>query len=248
MAAALDAAACEIYTDVDGVFTADPAVCPKAQRLDEVSFDEMLELAAAGARVLMPRAVEFGMRFRVPLYVGSSFHDGPGTWVREKTMEQAIVRGIANDTAAVKITVSGVPDRPGVAASLFEPLAAEGVSVDMIVQNVSDSGITDISFTVPRQHADVAGSVARAVAAEVGAAGVDIDTEIARLSIVGSGMRNEPGVAATMFRELADAGVNIDMISTSSIRVSCVISDSDVEKAMQRLHAAFHLDGGGPSD
>jgi aspartate kinase len=248
MAAALGADACEIYTDVDGVFTADPRVVPEARRIDEVSFDEMLELAGAGARVLMPRAVEFGMRFRVPLYVASSFHDGPGTWVKEKTMEQAIVRGIAHDTAAAKVTVAGVPDRPGVAAGLFEPLAAHGVSVDMIVQNVSAAGVTDISFTVPREHAETAQRVATEVATEVGAAGVDVDTTVARLSIVGSGIRSEPGVAATMFRELAEAGVNIEMISTSSIRVSCVIDEDDIPVAMTRLHAAFGLDGGGSGE
>jgi aspartate kinase len=244
MAAALGADACEIYTDVDGVYTADPRIVPQAHRVDEVTFDEMLELAAAGARVLMPRAVEFGMRFRIPLYVASSFDDRPGTWVKEKTMEQAIVRGIAHDTSAAKVTVTGVPDRPGVAASLFEPLAARGVSVDMIVQNVSAAGITDISFTVPRELASVAGEVAAAVAEEIGAGGVDVDESVARLSIVGSGIRSEPGVAATMFRELAEAGVNIDMISTSSIRVSCVIAEEDVAGAMKRLHRAFDLDGG----
>ena len=159
-------------------------------------------------------------------------------------MEQAIVRGIAHDTSAVKVTVHGVPDRPGVAAALFEPLAAEGVSVDMIVQNVSASGVTDISFTVPREHGDVAVTVAETVASSVGARGVDVASNIARLSIVGSGMRAEPGVAATMFRELADEGVNIDMISTSSIRVSCVIEESDVVRAVERLHRVFGLDGG----
>jgi len=243
MAAALRADACEIYTDVDGVFTADPHISSAAKRIAEVSFDEMLELAGAGARVLMPRAVEFGMRFGVPLYVASSFHDGPGTWVKEKTMEQAIVRGIAHDTSAVKVTVRGVPDRPGVAATLFEPLAAAGVNVDMIVQNVSASGITDISFTVPVEHSSAASGVAEVVAAEVGAAGVDLDDTIARLAIVGSGMRAHPGVAAKMFRELAGAGVNIDMISTSPIRVSCVIDATDVEKAVGVLHTAFELDG-----
>jgi len=248
MAAALGADACEIYTDVDGVFTADPLVVASAGRIPEISFDEMLEFAAAGARVLMPRAVEFGMRFGVPLYVASSFHDGPGTWVKEKTMEQAIVRGIAHDTSAAKVTVHGVPDRPGIAASLFEPLAVEGVNVDMIVQNVSASGITDISFTVPREHADLALTVAETVASNVGAGGVDVASNIARLSIVGSGMRAEPGVAATMFRELADEGVNIGMISTSSIRVSCVIDEADVERAVQRLHHVFGLDGGGSDE
>jgi len=245
LAAALRADACEIYTDVDGVFTADPRVVPAARQLGEVTFEEMLELSAAGARVLMPRAVEFGMRFRVPIFVGSSFHDRPGTWVREKTMEQAIVRGIAHDTSAAKITVSGVPDRPGVAASLFERLASQGVIVDMIVQNVSANGETDISFTVPREQVDVAREAASAAAEDVGAAGVDVDMKVARLSIVGSGMRAEPGVAATMFRELAESGVNIDMISTSAVRVSCVIDEDEVKSAMQRLHAAFGLDGGG---
>lgn len=244
MAAALGADACEIYTDVDGVFTADPRVVEDAHKIDEISFEEMLELAAAGAGVLMPRAVEFGMRFGVPLYVASSFGDTTGTWVKEKTMEQAIVRGVAHDNAAAKITVHGVPDRPGIAASLFEPLAAEGVSVDMIVQNVSDRGITDISFTVPREHVEVAGAVAEKVAAEIDAGGVDVAIDVARLSIVGSGMRSEPGVAATMFRELAEEGVNIDMISTSSIRVSCVIDQADVARSMDRLHKAFGLDGG----
>ncbi len=248
MAAALGADACEIYTDVDGVFTADPRIIDSARRIEEISFEEMLELAAAGARVLMPRAVEFGMRFGVPIYVASSYRDAPGTWVKEKTMEQAIVRGIAHDTSATKITVHGVPDRPGVAAALFEPLASEGVSVDMIVQNVSERGITDISFTVPREHAEVARTTAETVASEIGAAGVDVAPNIARLSIVGSGMRAEPGVAATMFRELADAGVNIDMISTSSIRVSCVIDESDVERAVECLHRAFGLDGGTPDE
>ncbi len=248
MAAALGADACEIYTDVAGVFTADPNHCAEARLLGEVAFEEMLELSAAGARVLMPRAVEFGMRFGVPLYVASSFDDRPGTWVKEKTMEQAIVRGIAHDTSEAKVTVHGVPDRPGVAAALFEPLAAEGVSVDMIVQNVSESGKTDISFTVPEEHSEVARTVAEKTAADVGAAGVDVTADIARLSIVGSGMRAEPGVAATMFRELAAEEVNIQMISTSSIRVSCVIDAADAERAMNRLHRAFELDAGGSDE
>ncbi len=163
-------------------------------------------------------------------------------------MEQAIVRGIAHDTSEAKVTVHGVPDRPGVAAALFEPLAAEGVSVDMIVQNVSESGKTDISFTVPEEHSEVARTVAEKTAADVGAAGVDVTADIARLSIVGSGMRAEPGVAATMFRELAAEEVNIQMISTSSIRVSCVIDAADAERAMNRLHRAFELDAGGSDE
>jgi len=239
LAAALGADRCEICTDVDGVFTADPRLVPDARLIEEISFEEMLELAAAGAGVLMPRAVEFGMRFNVPLYVRSSFHDGPGTWVREDTMEQTVVRGIAYDTDEAKVTVHGVPDRPGVAAALFEPLAAEGVSVDMIVQNTSTEGITDISFTVPVDHSDTARDVASVVAAQIGAGGVNVDDTVARVSIVGSGMRSSPGVAARMFSTLADAGVNIEMISTSSIRVSCVVSAADAGQAVRALHEAF---------
>lgn len=245
LAAALRAEVCEIYTDVDGVFTADPRIHPGARKLDEVSFEEMLELAAAGARVLMPRAVEFGRRYNVPLHVRSSFHDPPGTWVKEQTMEQPVVSGVAHDTDESKVTVFGVPDQPGVAASLFDPLAAEGVNVDMIVQNVSSEGITDISFTVPREHAASARKVAEAVAGEVGAGGVDLDDAIAKVSIVGSGMRSHPGVAAKMFSVLADGGFNIQMISTSAVRVSCIIGADGVDEAVRRLHDAFDPPNGG---
>jgi len=239
MAAALKADVCEIYTDVDGVFTSDPQVVPDARKLDEVSFDEMLELACAGARVLMPRSVEFGKRFNIPIHVRSSFHDRPGTWVKEKVMEQAIISGVVHDVSEAKITMRGVPDTPGVAAAVFGPLAEAGISVDMIVQNVSSGGVADISFTIPRELLAQATPIAQGVAAGIGAAGVDVDGTIGRVSIVGSGMRAYPAVAAKMFSVLASAGINIAMISTSPIRVSCVIAESAVEEAVRLLHAAF---------
>ena len=239
LAAALAADVCEIYTDVDGVFTADPRVVDDATKLDEVTFAEMLELASAGAGVLMARSVEFGRRFNIPIHVRSSFHDGQGTWVKEDTMEQAIVRGIAHDTSEAKVTVTGVPDTPGVAASLFEPLAAAGVNVDMIVQNVSQDGLTDISFTVPAESADLAQAEAEAVATAVGASGVSIDAGIGRVSVVGIGMKTESGIAARMFRILSDEGINIEMISTSPIRISCVVNEDAVDDAVRALHASL---------
>lgn len=239
LAAALDADVCEIYTDVDGVFTADPRIVPDARKLDEVSFDEMLELTAGGAGVLMSRSVEFGRRFHIPIHVRSSFHDSPGTWVKETTMEQAIISGIAHDRSEAKLTVNGVPDRPGVAAAIFGQLAASGVNVDMIVQNVSHDGTTDISFTVPRANVVEAERISKEVADEVGARSVDIDTEIGKVSLVGAGMKSHPGVAARTFRALSDAGINIEMISTSTIRISCVVKADQVEAAVNALHAAF---------
>ncbi|MDH3398017.1 MAG: aspartate kinase, partial [Acidimicrobiia bacterium] len=230
---------CEIYTDVDGVFTADPRSVADARKLDEVSFEEMLELAATGAKVLMLRSVEFGRNFNIPLHVRSSFHDGPGTWVKETTMEQAIISAISHDTSEAKVTVRGVPDRPGVAAALFEPLAAREVNVDMIVQNVSEDGTTDISFTVPTEHVPVAKEVTEKVIVEIEAAGVDVDEAVARVSVVGAGMKSHPGVAAKMFRVLASNGINIEMISTSSIRISCVVALDQIEEAVRVLHAAF---------
>ena len=239
LAATLDAAVCEIYTDVDGVFTADPRIVEEAKLLNEVSYDEMLELAASGARVLMVRSVEFGRRFGVPIHVRSSFRDGEGTWVKETTMEQAIIRGIAHDTTEAKVTVHGVPDRPGVASALFGPMADEGVNVDMIVQNVSTHGITDISFTVRKDHAARAKKVAEGVADRLQAAGVDVDENIARVSLVGAGMKAEAGIAARMFAILSDHQINIQMISTSPIRISCVVKGDQVEEAVQSLHDAF---------
>ncbi|MDH3260013.1 MAG: aspartate kinase [Acidimicrobiia bacterium] len=239
LAAANHADVCEIYTDVDGVFTADPRIVADARKLDEVSFEEMLELAATGAKVLMLRSVEFGRNFNIPLHVRSSFHDGPGTWVKETTMEQAIISAISHDTSEAKVTVRGVPDRPGVAAALFEPLAAREVNVDMIVQNVSEDGTTDISFTVPTEHVPVAKEVTEKVIVEIEAAGVDVDEAVARVSVVGAGMKSHPGVAAKMFRVLASNGINIEMISTSSIRISCVVALDQIEEAVRVLHAAF---------
>ena len=239
LAASLSADQCEIYTDVDGVYTADPRLVPDATKLDEVTFEEMLELASAGAGVLMPRSVEFGRRFNIPIHVRSSFHDGQGTWVKEKTMEQAVVRGIAHDASESKVTVYGVPDTPGVAASLFEPLAAAGVNVDMIVQNVSHDGTTDISFTVPSASVEIARSEADAVATSVGAGGVSIDDSIGKVSVVGIGMKTESGIAAQMFRILSDNGINIEMISTSPIRISCVVKEGSVDEAVRVLHAGL---------
>ena len=239
LAASLSADLCEIYTDVDGVYTADPRQVPDAKKLDEVTFEEMLELASAGAGVLMPRSVEFGRRFNIPIHVRSSFHDGQGTWVKEKTMEQAVVRGIAHDASESKVTVYGVPDTPGVAASLFEPLAAAGVNVDMIVQNVSHDGSTDISFTVPSASVELARSEAEAVAMSVGAGGVSIDDSIGKVSVVGIGMKTESGIAAQMFRILSDNGINIEMISTSPIRISCVVKEESVDDAVRVLHAGL---------
>lgn len=241
LAAAHAADVCEIYTDVDGVFTADPRLVPTARKIDEVSYEEMLELAATGAKVLMARSVQVAERFNVPLHVRSSFHDGSGTLVKETTMEEAIIRGVSHDTSEAKVTVVGVPDRPGVAARLFGALAAAGVNADMIVQNVSHEGTTDISFTIPEASAGAAGEVTATVAAEVGATSVDVDPEVARVSLIGAGIRS--GVAAQMFDVLAAAGINIEMISTSSIRISCVIRQDRVEEAVRALHEAF-LEGG----
>ncbi len=241
LAAALGADACEIYTDVDGVFTADPRLVPNARKLDEVTFEEMLELAAHGSRVLMARSVEFGRRFGIPIHVRSSFDDNAGTWVKETTMEQAIISGVAHDTTEAKVTVADVPDTPGVAASLFERLAAERVNVDMIVQNVSSEGRTDISFTVPEGSLLIAQKVADEAKAELGAASVSVDGDIAKVSLVGAGMKSEPGIAARLFRALANAGINIEMISTSTIRVSVVVHEDDTQAAVRALAEEFDL-------
>lgn len=242
LAAAFGADVCEICTDVDGVFTADPRIVPNARKLDEISTEEMLELAATGAGVLMARSVEFGRRFNIPIHVRSSFHDGPGTWVKEKTMEEAIISGIAHDISEAKVTVHGVPDRPGIAATLFEPMANAEINVDTIVQNVSIDGSTDISFTVPRAMSATALEVSERLAADIGAAGVDIDNDIAKVSLVGAGMKSHPGVAARVFRALSDAGINIEMISTSTIRISCVVRADRVEDAVRTLHQAFEAE------
>ncbi len=239
VASALRADVCEIYTDVEGVYTADPRVAPDARKLDAVSFDEMLELAAGGAGVLMARSVEVGRRFNVPIHVRSSFTENTGTWVKENTMEEAIIRGVAHDTSEAKVTVWGVPDRPGVAATLFGTLAAANVNIDMIVQNVGKDGSTDISFTVPQAHAEAARRAALPLIPELQARDLAVDPDIAKVSLVGAGMRSSPGVAARVFQALASAGINIEMISTSPIRISCVVRRSSVKEAVRALHTEF---------
>ncbi len=245
LAAALGADACEIYTDVTGVFSADPRIVPLARKLTRVHFDEMLEMAGAGSKVLALRSVEFARNHNVPIHVRSSFTWEQGTWVNfeEPGMEDPIISGVVTDANDAKVTVLGVPDQPGVSAALFEPLAVRNVVVDMIVQNTSTEGHTDISFTVPKADMTVSEQIVGQVAAEIGAKGVTHDANIAKVSIVGAGMKTSPGIAAKMFRTLADEGVNIEMISTSTIRISVVVAASDLERAARSLHTAFELDG-----
>jgi aspartate kinase len=243
LAAALGADACEKYSDVPGVFTADPRVVPDARRLAQVSFEEMLEIAATGSGVVAFRAVEFARNHGVPIHVRSSFSWEPGTWVREEdpSMEQPIISAVTHDTSEAKITVVHVPDKPGIAARLFRSLADENVNLDMIVQNVSQDGTTDISFTVPKADLDVAVAVCRSHAGEISAADVLTDDAIAKVSLVGAGMKTHPGVSAEMFETLADRGINIEMISTSPIRITCVVRAEQVEEAVQALHQTFGL-------
>jgi len=245
LAATLGAEVCEIYTDVSGVFTADPRVVPEARKLARVSFNEMLEMAATGGKVLALRSVEFARNYDVPVHVRSSFTWELGTWVVDEEdtgMEEAIISGVTHDTSEAKITISQVADRPGVAASLFRALAEESVNVDMIVQNVSTAGHTDISFTVPRDDLHRGLTVMEKVAAEIEASGVTHDAGVARVTLVGAGMKTNPGVAAKMFEVLARERINIEMISTSSIRISCVVQEADAEPAVRALHAAFELE------
>jgi aspartate kinase len=246
LAAALGADSCEIYTDVTGVFSADPRIVPLALKLTHINFDEMLEMAGAGSKVLALRSVEFARNHNVPIHVRSAFTWEPGTWVtdQEPSMEDPIISGVVTDVSEAKVTVIGVPDRPGISAALFEPLAAAHVNVDMIVQNTSHDGTTDISFTMPKADMATAESIVGRVAAEIGARGVDHDADIAKISLVGAGMKSSPGIAAKMFRTLADESVNIAMISTSTIRISVVTSFGDLERAARALHTAFGLDSG----
>ncbi|MGH9091035.1 MAG: aspartate kinase [Acidimicrobiales bacterium] len=245
LAAVLTAESCEIYTDVTGVFSADPRVVPDARRLPRVSFEEMLEIAATGGRVLQLRSVEFARNHHVPLQVRSSFTWEPGTSVMEEdeSMEQAVVTAVTHDTSEAKITVAGVPDRPGVAARLFRALADRSVNVDMIVQNTSLHGTTDISFTVPKLDLATAEEVAGSLARDLSATGVTSDNDVARVSLVGAGMKTHPGVTATTFETLAAEGINIDMISTSTIRISCIVRTDAAEQAVRALHRAFELEG-----
>jgi aspartate kinase len=243
LAAALEADVCEIHTDVRGVFTADPRIVPGARKLHAVSYEEMLELSASGAKVLMLRSVEYARNHGVLVHVRSSFSGEQGTWVREEDdrMEQAIISGIAHDTSEAKVTVLGVPDQPGVAARVFRPLADSGVNVDMIVQNTAEDGRTDISFTLPREELRRSEPFLRQTALDVGAAGLATDADVAKVSLVGAGMKTHPGVAADMFDALSEAGINIDIISTSSIRISCVVDAREVERAVRVIHDKFEL-------
>lgn len=243
LAAALGADVCEIYTDVDGVYTADPRVVPGARRLPVLSFEEMLELSAQGAGVLQVRSVEFGRNHAVRIHVRSSFSYEDGTWVvpEEEIVENAIISGVAHDTSEAKVTVQHVPDQPGVAARIFTALADANINIDMIVQNVSVRGSTDISFTVPHADAAKAQDVLEAIGGDVDATGIVVDEHIGKVSLVGAGMKTHPGVAAKMFEALSDAGINIEMISTSTIRVSVVVADRDVATAVQLVHDAFGL-------
>jgi aspartate kinase len=249
LAAALDADVCEIYTDVDGVFSADPRVVPSARKLKSITYEEMLELAASGAKVLHLRCVEYARRFDLPIHVRSSFSGNEGTWVVKDrpegdVMEQAIISGIAHDRSEAKITIVGVPDRTGVAARIFQSIADVDVNIDMIVQNVSAAatGLTDISFTLPKAEGEKAIAVLNKIQGEVGFASIQYDDQIGKLSLIGAGMRSHPGVTATFFAALSEAGVNIEMISTSEIRISIVCRDTDLDKAVRASHTAFELD------
>jgi aspartate kinase len=243
LAAALGADACEKYSDVPGVFTADPRIVADARRLAQISFDEMLEIAATGSGVVAFRAVEFARNHGVPIHVRSSFSWEPGTWVREEdpSMEQPIISAVTHDTSEAKVTVTNAPDEPGIAAKLFRSLADENVNIDMIVQNVSQAGLTDISFTAPKADLDAALAVCRAHIADISAGDVLTDDGIAKVSLVGAGMKTHPGVSAEMFETLAERGINIEMISTSPIRITCVVRAERVEEAVQALHDAFSL-------
>ncbi|MGH2528730.1 MAG: aspartate kinase [Actinomycetota bacterium] len=246
LASALEAEFCEIYTDVLGVFTADPRIVPEARKIGRISYDEMLELAACGAKVLQLRSVEYARRNNVRIHVRSSFTDEPGTWVveeDERGMEQALISGVAIDVGEAKVTLEEVPDRPGIAAAIFKAVAAEGINVDMIVQNVSHEGKTDVSFTVPREDLPGLARLLAGVVQDVGAFRFSTDDAIAKVSLVGAGMKSHPGVAADMFDALASEGINIEMISTSSIRISCIVRADDAERAVQVIHTRFGLDG-----
>ncbi|TLY27685.1 MAG: aspartate kinase [Nitrospirae bacterium] len=244
VAAALKADRCIIYTDVDGVYTADPNIVPSARRLDKVSYEEMLELASLGAKILQSRSVEFAARHGVPVEVRSSFKEGQGTLVttEDMDMERVVVSGVTGDRHQAKITIIGVPDRPGIAARIFGPVAEANIIVDMIIQNVSQAELTDISFTVPRVDLGKAVTLVQRVAKEIEAKSVGVTDAIAKVSLVGVGMRSHSGVAARMFAVLSREGVNIMMISTSEIKISCVIDEKYLELAMRALHAAFGLD------
>lgn len=244
LAAAMGADACEIFTDVEGVFTTDPNICNLARKIDHISYDEMLELASLGAKVLDIRSVGLAKRFNVPVHVRSTFSDNIGTWVVEedKIMESMLVSGITYSKNEARITIKKVPDQPGIAAKIFLPISDAGILVDMIIQNTHDGRLTDMTFTVIRRDYDRAMEILKKVAEEIGAEAVTGDKDIAKVSIVGLGMRNHPGIASTMFQILAKEGVNMMMVSTSEIKVSCIIAEKYTELAVRALHDAFALD------
>ena len=255
LAAALEADVCEIYTDVDGVFSADPRIVPNARQLTSITYEEMLEMAASGAKVLHLRCVEYARRSGMPIHVRSSFSDKTGTWVIKDRpvgddMEQPIIAGVAHDRTEAKITVVGVPDRPGVAAAIFQTIADAQVNIDMIVQNVSAAatGLTDISFTLPKEEGQIATAALKRIQKEVGFQNILFDDTIGKLSLVGAGMRSHPGVSATLFAAVAEANVNIEMISTSEIRLSVVVGDTDLDNAVRAVHTAFGLDDNNSED
>ena len=250
LAAALDADVCEIYTDVDGVFTADPRVVKKARKIDWISFEDMLELAASGSKVLLHRCVEYARRYNIPIHVRSSFSGLQGTWVSSepkqgvKQVEQALISGVAHDTSEAKVTVVGVPDKPGEAASIFRTIADAEINIDMVVQNVSaaSTGLTDISFTLPKTEGRKAIDALEKNKAGIGFDSLRYDDQIGKISLVGAGMKTNPGVTADFFKALSDAGVNIELISTSEIRISVVTRADDVNEAVRAVHSAFGLD------
>jgi len=245
ISAALKADLCEIYTDVDGVFTADPSICSKAQKLPKISYDEMLEMASLGAKVLQSRSVEFAKKYNIPVYVRSSFNDKEGTMVvqEDTDMEKLVVSGVTCSKADARITLKKIPDQPGIAAKIFTPISEAGVVVDMIIQNTRLGGQTDLTFTVPKVDYENALQISSKVAKDIGAEDVFGDKNIAKVSVTGVGMKSNSGVASTMFSTLASDNINIILISTSEIRVSCVIEEKYAELAVQILHAAFGLDG-----
>ncbi|MEN6638906.1 MAG: aspartate kinase [Smithella sp.] len=244
LAAALKADRCDIFTDVDGVYTTDPNICAKARRLDKISYDEMLEMAMTGAKVLQPRSVEMAKKYNVPVYVKSTFSDEGGTLVtkEDKDMEREVLSGITYDRDQAKITVVHIPDKPGIAANLFTPLSERNISVDMIIQNASSQGFTDLTFTVAKKDMKAAQKIVEATAKEIGAKKVEVDDDVAKISIIGVGMVSHSGVAAKMFKTMADESINIMMISTSEIKISCVIQRKYTELAVMVLHDAFHLE------
>ena len=239
LAAALGAERCEIFTDVEGVYTADPRIITNAQLIDEITYDEMLEMSSSGAGVLMARSVEFGRRYNVPIIVKSTFKNNKGTLVKEKVMEEAIVSGVTHNDKEIKFTLFGVPDQPGIAGTVFGSLSEIGTNVDMIVQNVSKDSITDISFTAPSEQQSEVEEVLKHISDKLNAKGFDVDQNIGRVSIIGAGIKSESGVASKMFKILGESGINISMISTSPIRVSCVINSKDIDQALNVLHEEF---------